>query len=421
MSWTFGRIGLATTAGGDGLTVPAHNPVQWDGDQVTIVTDLYASTVTDQLVLRDQFLGYDLNLDERVVPITSTEDPSMNGFYTVNEVNVDDTSGSHFAGGIGSTATVAARKVRGWQAVRSELICDGTVRTNSHSIAIGSTFPLVGAPVGAFQATPEFATTTTLTGADGAVPVWYQTSPTTYKVTPSWLIAAADAYKGACRLEVSHDSGSTWRTVVGRHPRNLPTYWRISNSLVRVTATTTASKVELSVEHHDGTGWETAKVWQLTADASYTALAYAPTSLACFKNAADEVRVQVGAGTTDRITLDVRLRRGSRVVECAYAHPTVTALGVRRGTNEAADALSTTCGLRATSNDTGGNKYVVCTPSTLAGSDTTIGAIRATTNLFRFGLGIAIGGTVGTGFGETMGVASAYMAGINHRQAAVAV
>lgn len=420
MSWTFGRVGVATSAGGDGLTLPSHDPAKWDGDTVTFVCDLAADTVADALALRSQVLGYDLNPDEKVVAITSTQDSSIDGFYEVLEVNVDDVVGTHILGGSGSQATVVARKITGWQAVRSELICDGAARTNSHSIAIGSTFPLVGAPVGAFQATPKFATTTTLTGEDGAVPVWYQSSPTTYKVTPSWLIAAANAYKGGCRLEVSHDSGSTWRTVVGRQPRNLPTYWRASNSLVRVTATTTANKVELSVEHHDGTQWETAKVWQLTADTSYTALAFAPTSLACFKNAADEVRVQVGAGTTDRITLDVRLRRGSRVVECAYAHPTVTALGVRRGTNEAATALSTTCGLRATSNDAGNNKYVVATPSTLAGSDTTIGAIRATTNLFRFGLGIAIGGTVGTGFGETMGVASAYMAGINHRQSTVA-
>lgn len=421
MSWTFGRIGRSTTTGGDGLELPAHDPVKWDGDTVTVVCDLPQSTVTDQVVLRDQFNGYDLNPDERVVWITSAEDPSMDGAFEVHEVNCDDVAGTHFAGGSGSQATVVARKLTGWQAVRSELLCDGTARDNAYSVAIGSTIPVVGAPVGAFEASIGFATSTTLTGADGAVPVWYSTAPTTYKLFPSWLVAAANAYKGACRMEVSHDSGSTWRTVVGRQPRNLPTYWRVSNSLVRVTATTTASKVELSVEHHDGSQWETAKVWQLTADTSYTALAFAPTSLACFKNAADEVRVQVGAGTTDRVTLDVRLRRGSRVVECAYYHPSVTALGVRRGTNEAATALTTACGLRATSADAGGNRYVVATPQTLAGSDTTIGAIRVTSNLFRFGIGSAIGGTVGTGFGETMGTASAYLAGINHQHPVVAL
>lgn len=418
MSWTFGRIGLATTAGGDGLTVPAHNPVQWDGDQVTIVTDLNASTVTDQLVLRDQFLGYDLNPDERVLPITSTGDPTIDGFYEILEVNVDDREGSHFAGGNGSQVTVAARKVTAWQNPRFELRCDGTVRDNSHSVAIGDTIFVTGAPVGAYQATPE-TLTTTVTGADGAVPVWYQTSPTSYQVNSSWLVAAADAYKGACRLEVSYDSGSTWRTVVGRNPPNLPTMWRVSNSLVRVTATTTASKTELSVEHHDGTQWETAKVWQVTDDTSYTPVAYAPTSLACFNNAADEVRVEVGLGTTDRRTLSVRVRRGSRMVECSYK-TSGGDLGVRRATNEAGTALSTTCGLRATSDDAGGNKYVVCTPLTLAATDTTIGAIRASTAVFRFGIGVAIGGTVGTGLGETMGLASSYLAAVNHQLAVVA-
>ena len=39
-------------------------------------------------------------------------------------------------------------------------------------------------------------------------------------------------------------------------------------------------------------------MWQLTQDSSYTALALAPTSLTVFKNAGDEVRIQIGAGTT---------------------------------------------------------------------------------------------------------------------------
>lgn len=429
--FTIGRAGLASASGGDGLELSAQT---WEaeGDEARVGGVIKgskmasATALADVKALRDQLKGYHLNTDEPVVPVTSAQDSSIDGFYRVQDIRVgSEATGRLRAGSDGNelayTWTAELLRVPGWQAVRQELVVGGTVRTNSHSIAIGSTFPLVGAPVGAFQASTGFTTTTTVTGADGAVPVWYQSTPTTYAVTPSFLSAAGDFYKGACRLEVSYDSGSTWRTVVGRQPANLPTLWRISNSLVRVTATTTASKTELSVEHHDGSQWETAKVWQLTQDTSYTALALAPTSLTCFKNAADEVRVQVGAGTTSRVTFDVRLRRGARFVECVLVHPTVTDLGVRRGTNEAGAALSTTCGLRANANDAGGNKYVVCTPTTLAGTDTTIGAIRVSSGTFRFGLGLAVGGTVGTGFGETMGVASAYMAGINHHAGSVAV
>ncbi len=422
--FTLGRAGLATASGGDGLELYC-DMFEVEGDEIKCGGKIKGDSSSDLRALVAQIQGYGPdNTDEPVVPVTWAVDPNVDGFYRVQSTRV----GSEMSGRLSTSATGLAwswtaslLRVAGMQAPINELQVGGTVRTNAHTIAIGSTFPLVGAPVGAYEATTGFATATTLTGAEGAVPVWYQSSPTTYAVAPSWLVSTANAAKGAARLEVSYDSGTSWRIVTGRQMLNLPTYWRVSNSLVRVTATTTASKTELSVEHHDGSQWETAKVWQLTSDTSYTALALAPTSVTCFKNATDEVRVQVGAGTTSRVTLDVRLRRGSRVVECLFTHPTLTALGVRRGTNEAGAALSTTCGLRASADDAGGNKYVVCTPLALAGTETTIGAIRVTSGSFPFGIGLAVGGTVGTGFGETMGVASAYMAGATHRQSIVAV
>jgi hypothetical protein len=221
---------------------------------------------------------------------------------------------------------------------------------------------------------------------------------------------------------VSYDAGTSWRTVVGLQPRNLPTLWRMSNGLVKVTATTTAAKTELDVSHHDGSQYETAIRYQLTQDTAYVAYALASTSFAVFANSADETRIQVGSGTTAHATLDVRLRRGSRGVECLFAHPTITDLGVRRGTNEPGTALTTACGLRATSTDGSGNKYVMATPQTLAGTDTaTIGAMRVSSATFAFVLSSAIGGTVGTALNETMGEASAYLAGLNHYANVVAV
>jgi hypothetical protein len=420
--WTFGRIGVSASAGGDGLDLSGHYVMDFAGDELGIEADLDASTVADQKALREQFRGYDLNEDELTVAVTSTQDPTVNGWYTAQSIEVADTVGTHFTGGIGSHATIDLLRSPGFQSPLVELICGGSLLANSHSVAIGSTIPTVGAPVGAYCMTPGFETATTLTGADGAVNVFYDaTTPTTYAVYPSWMVAAADAYKGAARLEVSYDSGVSWRTVVGREMPNLPTMWRVSNSLVRVTATTTASKLELSVEHHDGTQWETAKVWQVTGDTSYTALAVAPAAVTPMKNAPDEVRVQVAAGGTAHVTLDVRVRRGSRMVECYLVHPTLTTLGVRRGTDEAATALTTACGLRATNTDAGGNRYVVATPLALAGSSTTIGAIRVTSTAFPFALGAAIGGTVGTGFAETMGLASGYLAGVVHTEGVVAV
>jgi hypothetical protein len=131
-------------------------------------------------------------------------------------------------------------------------------------------------------------------------------------------------------------------------------------------------------------------------------------------NRPDSVSVRVDLSSTALRTLDVTLRRGSRYVECVLAGSVTP--GVRRGTNESATALTPTAmGLRATA-DSSGNKYVVATPTTLAGTDTTIGAIRVATGDFKFMIGAAVGGTVGTGIGETMGEALTYLAALNHRQ-----
>jgi hypothetical protein len=397
--------------------LPSPSFIRQEGDRLRVGHTGYAFDGEEGKVMAAQVCGYP-NVDEPVIRFTY--DPysvtgQIDGFYVCVSTSVDWVK---LAANLFSWEADLER-IPSWQIPLWELVSGGTVRSNAHSIAIGATIPTVGAPVGAFSATPGFETAATRTGEEGAVPVFYDaTTPTTYRVAPSWKVAAADVEKGAARLEVY--GGPGWDVVVGRQVQNLPTAWRISNSLVRCTATLTAAKTELSIEHHDGTGWDAAKVWQLTQDTSYTALALAPTSLSVFKNAADEVRIQLGAGITTSVTLDLRLRRGSRMVEGYLSHPTVTALGIRRATNEAATALSTTCGLRATS-DSDGNKYVVCTPLALAGTDTTIGAIRVSSGTFPFGVGAAVGGTVGTGFGETMGEASGYMAAINHHQNAVAV
>jgi hypothetical protein len=259
---------------------------------------------------------------------------------------------------------------------------------------------------------------TTRTGEDGVQNVYSESGSglVPYNDHPSWLSLPADYYKGCSRLEVSYDGGSTWSVVTARQVPNFPTYWRISNGLVRVTATTTAAKTELSIEHHDGTGWDPAKVWQLTGDTSYTALAQAPNSVQVLHNRPDSAAVRLDLSSITLRTLDVTLRRGSRYVECLAAG--VTTPGIRRGTNEAATLItpsSNDIGIRATA-DSSGNKYVVGSGTAIAGSDLTIGAIRVATGDFPFMIGSAVGGTVGAAFGETEGEIRIYYAAVAHRQ-----
>jgi hypothetical protein len=423
--FAFGRIGLATTAGGDGLEVQCSSWSQ-EGDEAKIAGVIRKqSALADVKALRGQFQGYGpQNPDELVVPITWAKDSSRDGWYRIASVDTSD----ELTGRLGSPAQAGGNTAYNWSAElvrvpdfsapRVELALGGTTRSNVYGIVGAATFPTWSSNVSAYSIDlGTISTAVSRTGADGAQYVFYKSAPSASDIPdyPTWGTAPADYYKGGPRIEVSYDTGTSWRTVVGRQVQNLPTYWRISNAFVRCTATTTSAKTELSVEHYDGSQWETAKVWQLTEDASYTAVAQAPNELGILYNRSDAVAVRVGFGTvTDLRTLDVSLRRGVRYLECVASG--VVTPGVRRGTNEAATALTTACGLRATSNDAGGNKYVVATPLTLAGTDTTIGAIRVATGTFPFMIGLAVGGTVGTAYGETMGEASTYFFAGNTRQ-----
>ena len=221
--------------------LPSPNVIRQDGDRLRVGHTGYHFDGNEGQVMAAQVTGYP-NVDEPVIRFTYDPESvtgQFDGFYVCVGTTVDwvKLAANLFAW------EADLERVPSWQIPLWELVSGGTLRSNAHSIAIGATIPTVGAPVGAFSATPGFETATTRTGEDGAVPVFYDAStPTTYKLTPSWKVSAADAEKGAARLEVSYNGGSTWDVVVGRQVQNLPTFWRLSNSLVRVTATNTAAR-----------------------------------------------------------------------------------------------------------------------------------------------------------------------------------
>lgn len=426
-SWTFGPIGVATTAGGDGVELPSHDPVQYAGDEIKIEADLTASTSADMKILRDQFRGLD---DTGItIPVTSTQDATLDAYYRVVGVSVDDNPSTHFPGGLGSHLTAELERLA--HAPRHVQSVFGNVRTNSHSVTIGTTIPWWAPGASAYNIDRRLVYVTgssSATSADGAVTRLYKTSPTTYESWGSWSVEPADYYKGSSRILVSYDSGSSWRTVTGFQVRNVPTYWRMSNGLVEVTATTTASVTELSVRWYDGSQWETAKVFRLTQDSSWTDLAAAPVVLTVMHNDPHmcSVRLDLSAsGTLDRRYLDVTLRRGARYLECylsedGTANGSGTDYGVKLTTTEAATSIITNAAWRATSNDAGGNKVVVASTQ-VGASDLTNGRLRVNAPPFNFMLGCVIGGGTGGGFDDTAGMVNQWLAGMEQTTSTVMV
>jgi hypothetical protein len=394
--------------------LPSPDSVRQEGDTLRIGHGGYPFEGLSGQVMAAQLGGYP-NTDEPVVPFTYSTDYAflgqdlLDGFYFVESTKVDWVK---LAAGMFAWEAQLVR-VPDMAVPRIELSVGGTLRGNDHGIIGGGTVAILAPNVGAYSIAPgQYNAVSSRTGEDGVQAIYYDTSPGATPDYLTWLTLPGDYYDGCPRLEVYYD---TWTAVTARQIPNSPTSWRITNGLVRVTSTLTAAKTELSIEHFDGTVWDPAKVWQLTNDTSYTAIAQAPNSVQVLHNRPDSVSVRVDLSTTSLQTLDVTLRRGVRYLDCRLTG--VTTPGIRRGTNEAATLITVSgdAGIRATA-DSSGNKYVAGTTLDLAGSDLTIGAMRVATGDFPFMIGSAIGGTVGTGLGETEGEWRAWLLGLNHRQ-----
>lgn len=421
-SWTFGRIGLATSAGGDGLELPPHLPPQWDGDELTLVCDLPAATVADQVVLRDQFIGYDLNPDEPVVPITSVEVPSLDGFYRVQEVNVDDRLGTFVEGGEGSQVTVVARKVPGFTAPLFEVIWSGTLRTNAAGLAIGDVKPIVGIPGSADTYTSDraaqFATQAT---ANGNVIAYYPDSfaAAVSGASFSYRVDAADFYEAACTIQSTADSGTTWRSVTGRQMTSDADAWRLSNDWVRVSNVSG----NLRAEMWDGSSWEaTDFVIGIGADPSGVSLLDDWALVDVVRNSPEEVAVslwlQTGAhaGSVASITL----KRGHPIVYGTVTHwDPPSAFGIYRTASEAGTSI--TGGIKANAANASGNTYFMLSPQTLIKDTTGTSGIwqpaPTYADTFAFGFGVNTTASIG---GSGADQTECYFAVTRARQVVVA-
>lgn len=427
--FTLGRCGLPTSAGGDGLELKvAESGISQEGDSVSVSGVIRGQTsVGDLNALRAQLAGYHLNPDERVVPVTSVADTSIDGFYRVNKVEV----GAEATGRALTAAQVKALAVRweaelvkvpGWQAPLFEDLCSGALRVNAHSITDSGVRSWVGMPpaadllhgynftgagVAAVSDAGESHTNLLLYDDEG-VPNGFL-----YDRAALFATAPSDFYNAAAKLETSADGGSTWRSVVGRQVANLPEDWRIGNDLIRITH----SSANVFTFSGYLSGWENKNFKVTYAGASATSLG-TPKSLTVLRNTPETVSVRVWMSaqlTTDSVAyVDFTVHRSAWWLTGLLAHTsnTNTTFGIYRDAVEA--ATSVTGGIDATSADASGNKYQFRTPLTVT-KDTTNGGIHhaGTTYLpFCVALDTMQDGTLTT--------SAAYFVTMNHRQGIVA-
>lgn len=402
-----------------GRVVIPEPPARMDfaGDVLSVSGDLIGDSWAHLSALRFQLLGLVDNPDEDVYPVTFTEDPDVDGFWTVESVNVGSTPTMLETWSVPWSATL--RRVR---QPMFETLSSVVLRTNAHSITgtpdcIVGVYPFATAfevqSTGATNVTVLYRTTPT-----GTIGLATTTSASSYPTsgTLSWSARPVDHYMGRPFLEVRGED-DVWRPIPGRFtPEGAAGNWRLNNGIIRVGPSATTSG-HLTVGIYTGSGWESTDFyvgyysgsWATNGKVAYSTYYagngdIAPTVL---RNSLDEVSIRFKSppfaktGTSAGGVIDLTLQAGAALFSIGGSALDSQKWGVAVST--AAGATAITGGLRLTSNDAVGNRWVIL--SAPASTNDTTNGIRYLTSAatsFTFGVGISLNGSSAlTGDAET--------------------
>jgi len=330
-----------------------------------------------------------------IVAVTWTLDSTRDGFYQMLSADIGDL----FLPGVGyASYRVDLERIGSEALTEFQSLIAGTVLTNDHGIIESETQPFHAAPVGvvSYDSGAGTPTAMTRTTEDGAIYVFRSID---FTGDPSWSVAPSSYYAGAAEISVT----SQIRT--GLDAPNDVADFSLTNGLIRVTPDLTASvsNGRLNVETYDGSVWDTKVKYGVYFNATTVIPEWH--TIGIVRNTPEVTTIRLvrdadeAPPTSARHILDIRLRRGSRFLECYYSYTGGTHnIQVRRETNEAATAVTPTgasgaVGIRATSNDGSSNRFVLATPHTHV-QDLTNGRIyRAASTTMSFMIGAEVGGS----------------------------
>lgn len=344
-----------TTSIGRAVFVNAPSALAWDGDTLTMGININVSSRQMAQALTQQVQGLANNDDEPIVPVASTDDPTLDGFYVVVGVNVDQPRTYLFNNLI--RCTIGLRRIGSYSFPQLELITGAVTRTNAHGLtgeAIVAAYhdipnAITGGPL-------VFGVGFSRVVADSATPLQVLAAvPPVAITTFSWWAPPSSYYVGAARVEVN--DGGNWYTVGGRQV-SITDNWRISNGMIRLSSGDGAAPGTLEV--WSGSAWESRNIrhFDLSGLASRNiGLSYDAdrSPMTVIRNAPERVIVRCAMASS---TCDYSVSRGARHVEIMPAGTSVSLRGIGLDTTHAAAATAITGGIRATANDANGNQVV---------------------------------------------------------------
>lgn len=295
------------------------------------------STVAE---LRARHLGI-VSASGKLVAVTFEEKTTLNGFYRVRNVSGGLTE--HAGAVLWSSWSLGLQRLGDAGSAELEATLLGGDRPNDHSLS------------GTRWHAPPLGHSSYFTGSTGPSPFERSGEDgdlTVYtgvpEVNPRYGCDPTDYHGGAVQLVGdgllrANDSLA-----------NLVDDWEVSNGLVKVAPDATDPAL-LVVSHYLGSAWEP-KTYVLEVNSS--ALTGSWDHVSVLRNDPERVAIRLVRGVAGgAVSLDVKLQRGSLSAEFLLQRHASATLGIARATTEAATAF--TGGIRATSDDTNGARYVI--------------------------------------------------------------
>lgn len=330
----------------------------------------------DQVMTRHQNVTSMLG---KVMPVVFTDKTELSGFYTVSDAS---STLMKYANGAITTMT--------WSVELEKLGTAQDVEFESRVPTVPRSTELTGTTVSYWHAPPGGHTSyytgptvpdtsVTREGSSGTMLVF---TGIPADVPPRWTVSAENYLNGASRVYLNGE-----RFIGDATPQH--TTWEVHNSLVRVAPVGAG----IAVSTWEGGAWRSVKDYVFTV--SGATLTVVP-EFTIMRNDPEEVTVRLSyAISPGRVTVDLSLRRGSRFVTGVIKRHSSATLGVARTTAEAATAV--TGGLRATSVDADGNRFVMGSTRTVTTVLDTASISKASSVQLDFFLGHEVDATPATG------------------------
>ena len=361
----------------------------------------------------------------QVIAISYTGDTHYDGFYLLSDVRIESMETSYLRRGLW-LFEISTFRIGGTSRVDFQSNVTGTVLDNDFAIVEGDTMPFIGLPVRGSLFVWETSVSKwehTRESEDGTVPVFGNFGE--YTPDASWAADPTTFYDGAAKLVVGGN------VQPGLDIPNEPDDWVLSNGIIRIQPEVSGTPTgRLLVDVWDGSSaYESQKDWSFS-DTADTGAIDNLSFISCIRNDPEAVILRLSSEWTTalvaRHTIDLHLRRGSPLVYVNWFHGAANYSTMKMvldtteaGSTFTAQSSGATVGVVATSNDAGGNKYMICSPTSHTADTTNGGLSVAAADRLKCAVGFVINGTSAATYDQAGRVADGYLGNIGESVRAV--